>query len=33
VVRVFFVVDPNTGDLAYFPAPTRQRAGDFSNTA
>jgi hypothetical protein len=29
------VVDPSTGDLAYFPAPTRQPrpASDFSNTA
>jgi hypothetical protein len=35
VVRVFLVVDPSTGDLAYIPAPTRntRRSRDFSNTA
>jgi hypothetical protein len=35
VVRVFLVVDPSTGGLAFFPAPTRalRLARDFSNTA
>jgi hypothetical protein len=34
-VRVFLVVDPSTGDLAYFPASTRRVSApsDFSNTA
>ena len=35
VVRVFLVVDPSTGGLAYFPAPTRPTSAstDFSNRA